>query len=537
MSRYDPKTVEPKWRAAWERSGVDRASDDASRPKYYALEMFPYPSGRLHVGHARNYAMGDVNARFKRARGYNVLHPMGWDAFGLPAENAAAERGVDPREWTLGNIEIMRDELKRLGLAIDWSREFATCEPEYYGRQQAWFLKLWERDLAYRKEGFVNWDPVDMTVLANEQVIDGRGWRSDAPVERKKLTQWFLRITRYADELLEGLAGLDRWPDKVRLMQENWIGRSRGLDLRFDFADDGGGGVNVYTTRPDTLFGASFLAVAPDHPISERLAAADPAVAAFLAACRRGGTSEAEIESAEKLGFDTGLRVRHPFDSQRLLPVWIANFVLMDYGAGAIFGCPAHDQRDLEFARKYNLPVRPVVLPAGADPATFAIGAEAWTGRGRIFNSEFLDGLEVEAAKAAAVARAESQGQGQGAVVYRLRDWGVSRQRGWGCPIPVIHCQECGVVAVPEEDLPVRLPDGLDFSRPGNPLARHPTWKQVTCPKCGAAAERETDTLDTFVDSSWYFARFADPHAAEPIGPGAGRWLPVDQYIGGIEHA
>jgi len=536
MPRYDPAEVEPKWRAAWEQAGVDRASEDSDRPKYYALEMFPYPSGRLHVGHARNYAMGDVNARFRRARGFNVLHPMGWDAFGLPAENAAAERGVDPREWTLGNIDVMRDELKRLGLSIDWSRELATCDPEYYGRQQAWFLKLWARDLVYRKEGLVNWDPVDLTVLANEQVIDGRGWRSDAPVERRKLNQWFLRITDYADELLDGLKTLDRWPDKVRLMQENWIGRSRGLELTFSFADRDGG-IDVYTTRPDTLFGASFLAVAPDHPLAEQLAATNPDVVNFLARCRRGGTSEADIESAEKLGFDTGLRVRHPFDATALLPVWIANFVLMDYGSGAIFGCPAHDQRDLEFARKYGLLVKPVVLPAGADPTSFEIDAEAWTGPGRIFNSDFLDGLEVEAAKAAAIARVEENGQGKGAVVYRLRDWGVSRQRGWGCPIPVIHCHACGVVPVPESDLPVRLPDGLDFSRPGNPLARHPTWKHVACPKCGAPAERETDTLDTFVDSSWYFARFADPHAKAPVGPGANRWLPVDQYIGGVEHA
>jgi leucyl-tRNA synthetase len=539
MARYDPKQVEPKWRAAWEAAGVDRADDDSERPKYYALEMFPYPSGRLHVGHARNYAMGDVNARFRRARGFNVLHPMGWDAFGLPAENAAAERGVDPRAWTLGNIDTMREELKRLGLAIDWSREFATCDPEYYGRQQAWFLKLWCRGLAYRKEGLVNWDPVDMTVLANEQVIDGRGWRSDAPVERKKLTQWFLRITEYADELLEGLAALDRWPDKVRLMQENWIGRSRGLELRFDFAAPAPAreGLLVYTTRPDTLFGASFLAVAPDHPLAESLAAADPAMARFIARCRMGGTSEAAIESAEKLGFDTGLKVIHPFDAGRQLPVWVANFVLMDYGTGAIFGCPAHDQRDLEFARKYDLPVTPVVLPAGEDPATFEVGQEAWTGPGRIYNSDFLDGLDIEAAKAAAVTRAEAEGRGKGAVVWRLRDWGVSRQRGWGCPIPVIHCPACGVVPVPDADLPVRLPDKLDFSRPGNPLSRHPTWKHVACPACGAPAERETDTLDTFVDSSWYFARFADPHAAESVGPAAGYWMPVDQYIGGVEHA
>jgi leucyl-tRNA synthetase len=541
MARYDPKEVEPKWRAAWEQAGVDLARDDDPRPRFYALEMFPYPSGRLHVGHARNYAMGDVNARFKRARGFNLLHPMGWDAFGLPAENAAAERGVDPRQWTLGNIEVMRVELKRLGLAIDWSREFATCNPDYYGHQQAWFLKLWRRGLAYRKEGLVNWDPVDMTVLANEQVIDGRGWRSDAPVERRKLTQWFLRITAYADELLEGLKGLERWPDKVKLMQENWIGRSVGLQLRFDFAGrapvGAESGISVYTTRPDTLYGASFVAISPDHPLSEAIQRTSLEAAAFVQRCQRGGTSEAEIESAEKLGFDTGLKVAHPFDPGQSLPVWIANFVLMDYGTGAIFGCPAHDQRDLDFARKYGLSVTPVVLPAGEDPATFAIANEAWTGPGHIYNSAFMDGMDIEAAKAAAVAKAEAQGSGQGAVVYRLRDWGVSRQRGWGCPIPVIHCPSCDLVPVPDADLPVRLPDSLDFTKPGNPLARHPTWKHVDCPRCGGPAERETDTFDTFIDSSWYFARFADARAAAPIGPAAAPWLPVDQYIGGIEHA
>ena len=539
MARYDPKLVEPKWRAAWADAGVDHADEASDAPKYYALEMFPYPSGSLHVGHARNYAMGDVNARYRRARGFNVLHPMGWDAFGLPADNAAAERGIDPAEWTRANIDAMREELKRLGLAMDWSREFATCDPAYYGRQQALFLKLWARGLAYRKEGVVNWDPVDMTVLANEQVIDGRGWRSDAPVERKKLTQWFLRITDYADELLEGLKTLDRWPEKVRLMQENWIGRSRGLRLRFDFAGNGpADGLMVYTTRPDTLFGASFLAVAADHPLAGQVAEASPDAAAFIARCHTGGTSEAEIEAAEKLGFDTGLVVGHPFDSQRLLPVWIANFVLMDYGVGAIFGCPAHDQRDLDFARKYGLPVTPVVLPPGADPTVFHVKHEAYVGPGTIYNSGFMDGLDIEAAKAAAVARTEADGCGEGAVVYRLRDWGVSRQRGWGCPIPIIHCSACGLVPVPESDLPVRLPEGMDFSRPGNALARHPTWKHIACPACGGPAERETDTFDTFVDSSWYFARFADPHAEAPIDKAAAdAWLPVDQYIGGIEHA
>jgi len=539
MARYNPKTVEPKWRAAWDAASVFRAETDPSRPKYFALEMFPYPSGKLHVGHARNYAMGDVIARFKRARGFNVLHPMGWDAFGLPAENAARERGVDPREWTRSNIDLMRDELKSLGLALDWSREFATCDPEYYGRQQALFLRLLERGLVYRREGLVNWDPVDMTVLANEQVIDGRGWRSGALIERRKLTQWCLRITDYADALLEGLQTLDRWPDKVRLMQENWIGRSQGLQLTFHYSNGSQrGGLEVYTTRPDTLFGASFLAVSPDHPLAEALAAASPDAAAFISACQKGGTSEAAIESTEKEGWDTGLEVSHPLLPDQTLPVWIANFVLMDYGTGAIFGCPAHDQRDLDFAQKYGLPVRPVVLPSGEDPAVFHVKQEAYVGPGRIYNSGFLDGLEIEAAKRAVIARIEELGVGRGATVYRLRDWGVSRQRAWGCPIPIIHCAACGAVPVPEDQLPVQLPSHLDFSQPGNALDRDLAWKRAPCPQCGAPAERETDTLDTFVDSSWYFARFAEPHAEEPIGAtGASYWLPVDQYIGGVEHA
>jgi leucyl-tRNA synthetase len=542
MPRYNPREVEPKWREAWAEADIFRAQNASEKPKYYVMEMFPYPSGKLHVGHARNYAMGDVVARFKRARGFNVLHPMGWDAFGLPAENAAAERGVDPSAWTHQNIDAMRAELKRLGLSIDWSRELATCDPSYYGKQQAWFLRLWKKGLVYRKEGLVNWDPVDMTVLANEQVIDGRGWRSGAVVERRKLTQWFMRITDYADELLEGLKTLDRWPDKVRIMQENWIGKSRGLRMTFPFPSDVepgfGSGVTVYTTRPDTLFGASFIALSPDHPLTEILAARDPRVADFVARCRKGGTSEAEIETAEKLGFDTGLEVEHPFDRAWRLPVWIGNFVLMDYGTGAIFGCPAHDQRDLDFARKYGLPVTPVVLPPGADPATFAVANEAYVEGGRIYNSRFMDGMEVEAAKAAAIDKVESLELGEGATVYRLRDWGIARQRGWGCPIPVVHCETCGVVAVPEGDLPVTLPEGMDFSRPGNALERHPTWQHTTCPGCSGPATRETDTLDTFVDSAWYFDRYVNTEADEPVDKAAADyWLPVDQYIGGIEHA
>ncbi|NGM50144.1 leucine--tRNA ligase [Caulobacter sp. 602-2] len=545
MARYNPKDTEPKWRAAWANANtfLTPIAPDA-RPKYYVLEMFPYPSGRIHMGHVRNYAMGDVVARYKRAQGFNVLHPMGWDAFGMPAENAAMERGVHPKGWTYDNIASMREQLKALGLSVDWSREFATCDPEYYGKQQAWFLRLLKRGLVYRKEASVNWDPVDMTVLANEQVIDGKGWRSGATVEKRKLTQWFLRITDYADALIDGLKTLDRWPEKVRIMQENWIGRSTGLRFKFQFegeAPDGlAEGLEVYTTRPDTLFGASFVGIAPEHPLAEQLAVENPDLQAFIAECRKGGTSEADIEGAEKLGRDTGLRVKHPLDPSITLPVWIANFILMDYGTGAIFACPAHDQRDLDFARKYDLPVLPVVLPPGADPAEFTVGKEAYVGPGKIFNSEFLDGMEVEAAKTEAVARIEAAGQGQGATVYRLRDWGVSRQRYWGCPIPVIHCQACGPVAVPEDQLPVVLPEDVTFdpNKPGNPLVRHPTWKHVNCPSCGAPAERETDTLDTFVDSSWYFARFTDPTAAEPIDKTcADHWMPVDQYIGGVEHA
>jgi leucyl-tRNA synthetase len=539
-SRFDPGPADTRWQARWEEAGTFRApSAPTGRPATFILEMFPYPSGRIHMGHVRNYAMGDVIARWRRMQGHDVLHPMGWDAFGLPAENAAIERGVHPGAWTRANIATMKAQLKRLGLAIDWTREFATCDPDYYGHQQALFLDFLEAGLVDRRDSFVNWDPVDGTVLANEQVIDGRGWRSGAPVERRKLTQWFFRITDFAEELQAALDTLDGWPEKVRLMQANWIGKSQGLRFRFDLVDPPEGvspSFDVFSTRPDTLFGASFAAVSPDHPLAEALGHRDPALARFQAECRRAGTAAAELETAEKKGHDTGLAVRHPLDPARTLPVFVANFVLMDYGTGAIFGCPAHDQRDLEFARKYMLPVPRVVAAPGEEAAP--IGEEAYVGPGRLVNSGFLDGLEVADAKAAVIARAEAEGWGAGTIVWRLRDWGVSRQRYWGAPIPILHCPACGIVPVPRADLPVRLPEDVTFDAPGNPLDRHPTWKHATCPECGGAAVRETDTLDTFVDSSWYFLRFAGPSANRPFDRAqVERWMPVSLYIGGIEHA
>jgi leucyl-tRNA synthetase len=536
MARYNAKDSEKHWQTEWERRALFGAPEHSAKPKCYVLEMFPYPSGRIHMGHVRNYTMGDVIARFRRAQGFAVLHPMGWDAFGLPAENAARDGGVNPRDWTYANIDAMRAELKSLGLAIDWSREFATCDPAYYAQQQKLFLAFYKAGLVYRSEADVNWDPVDMTVLANEQVIDGRGWRSGAVVERRKLSQWFFKITAFSEDLLSALGGLERWPEKVRLMQKNWIGRSEGL--RFQFTLNDGEKLDVFTTRPDTLFGASFVALSPDHPLTEKLAANNPKLQDFIAECRKTGTAEAEIEKAEKLGFDTGLTAAHPFDPDWRLPVMVANFVLMGYGTGAIFGCPAHDQRDLDFARKYRLKVTPVVVPDDADPVTFTVGTEAYVGPGHLANSRFLDGMAVEAAKAEVARRLEAAGIGQRTVNYRLRDWLASRQRAWGCPIPMIHCAKCGVVPVPEAELPVKLPDDLDFSVHGNPLDAHPTFTKVKCPACGGAARRETDTLDTFVDSSWYFARFTDPKAKEPLNRVAvDYWLPVDQYIGGIEHA
>ncbi|MEM7694670.1 MAG: leucine--tRNA ligase [Pseudomonadota bacterium] len=542
--RYNAPAVEAKWRTAWDDAKLFETDNDDPREKYYVLEMFPYPSGRIHMGHVRNYAMGDVVARYRRAKGFNVLHPMGWDAFGMPAENAAMQRGIHPGKWTYDNIAIMRTQLKSMGLSLDWSREFATCDVEYYHQQQRLFLAFLEAGLVTRAMGRVNWDPVDRTVLANEQVIDGRGWRSGALVEQRELPQWFFKITDYAEDLMDALGTLDRWPEKVRLMQRNWIGRSEGLKMRFEYdgeAPDGSGALTVFTTRPDTIFGASFMAVAAQHPLAKALAdRAD--VAAFIAECDRLGTSAIDIEKAEKQGFDTGLRVKHPFVEGRTLPVYIANFILMDYGTGAIFGCPAHDQRDLDFARKYGLPVRPVVRPTDADD-TFGVGTEAYTGTGALFNSAFLDGLSIAAAKAKVADALEEKTldaapQGERAVNFRLRDWGISRQRYWGCPIPVIHCETCGIVPVPEADLPVKLPEDVTFDTPGNPLDRHEGFVNVMCPQCGNPARRETDTMDTFVDSSWYFARFTAPDADKPIEPKVMEdWLPVDQYIGGVEHA
>ena len=584
-SRYNAAEVEPRWQAVWEKDDIYRADDKSDKPKFYALEMFPYPSGRIHMGHVRNYAMGDVVARYKKARGFEVLHPMGWDSFGMPAENAAIATGGHPKDWTYGNIDAMKAPMKGLGFALDWSREFATSDEAYYKQQQAIFLKFWEKGLVYRKTAKVNWDPVDNTVLANEQVIDGKGWRSGAVVEQRDMDQWFFKITEYAEELLEGLDTLDRWPEKVKTMQANWIGKSEGLQMYFQWCDEDASSdylfeeegtknvtpklghssihdwvlenfpddVQVYTTRPDTLFGASFIALSPDHPIVKGLAKSNPEIQEFIAQCAKIGTSEEAIAQAPKLGLDTGLRVIHPLMDLRspreehTLPVWIANFVLMGYGTGAIFGCPAHDQRDLDFARKYNLPVTPVILPDGETPESFKIENEAYTGTGKIYNSNhYLDGLSKEEGIKTAISEMEKRHIGKGVTNYRLRDWGVSRQRYWGCPIPVIKCESCGPQPVAETDLPVQLPyEHIDLNIPGNPLDRHPTFKHgteenpVTCPKCGEKAERETDTLDTFADSSWYFARFAGGNTTDaPFDKkAASEWLPVDQYVGGVEHA
>ncbi|MEC8631437.1 MAG: leucine--tRNA ligase [Pseudomonadota bacterium] len=542
MSRYDPSTIEPKWQAAWDAAETFKAVHDPSKPKYYVLEMFPYPSGSLHIGHVRNYAMGDVISRYKLSNGFSVLHPMGWDAFGLPAENAAMERKIHPGDWTYSNIANMKAQFATLGLSLDWSREFATCDPEYYGQQQAMFIDFMEKGLVYRKNAVVNWDPVDMTVLANEQVEDGRGWRSGALVERRELTQWFFKISDFSEELLSALDNLDNWPDKVKLMQRNWIGKSRGLQFAFSTVDapEGFDRIEVYTTRPDTLMGASFVGISPDHPLAKVLEQDNPEIAAFCNECRHTGTSEEALEKAEKRGLDTGLKVRHPFDTSWELPIYIANFILMDYGTGAIFGCPAHDQRDLDFARKYDLPVTDtfVAVEDGA-PVENEAFTPPKTDKVRWLRAYAWDEIATgEEAIDAAIAFCEEQGVGQGVTKFRLRDWGLSRQRYWGCPIPVVHCDTCGVVPEKKENLPVALPKDVNFDKPGNPLDRHPTWRDCPCPNCGAPAKRETDTMDTFVDSSWYYSRFTSPNAATPTDPAECEyWMNVDQYIGGIEHA
>ncbi|HZR88204.1 MAG TPA: leucine--tRNA ligase [Bradyrhizobium sp.] len=546
--RYNAREAEPRWQRQWDEKAIFASKNDDPRPKYYVLEMFPYPSGRIHIGHVRNYTLGDVLARYMRAKGFNVIHPMGWDAFGLPAENAAIERKVAPKQWTYDNIAAMKKQLRSIGLSLDWSREFATCDPSYYKHQQKLFLDFLAAGLAEREQRKVNWDPVDMTVLANEQVIDGRGWRSGAVVEQREMNQWVFKITRYAQELLDAIDTLDRWPDKVRLMQRNWIGRSEGLLIRFalDAATTPAGEteLKIFTTRPDTLFGAKFMAISADHPLAQAAAAKDPKLAEFIAEIKRIGTAQEVIDTAEKQGYDTGIRAIHPFDPGWKLPVYVANFVLMEYGTGAIFGCPAHDQRDLDFVNKYGLGNTPVVCPEGQDPKSFVITDTAYDGDGCMINSRFLDGMTIDAAKEEVARRLESELRGNAPVGerqvnFRLRDWGISRQRYWGCPIPVIHCEKCDVVPVPEKDLPVKLPEDVSFDRPGNALDHHPTWKHVTCPQCGGKAVRETDTMDTFVDSSWYFARFTDPwnEQAPTTRPVADRLMPVDQYIGGVEHA
>ncbi|HEX2531936.1 MAG TPA: leucine--tRNA ligase, partial [Burkholderiaceae bacterium] len=546
--RYNAREAEARWQKVWADHSIFATRNEDPRPKYYVLEMFPYPSGRIHMGHVRNYTMGDVVARYKRAMGNAVLHPMGWDAFGMPAENAAIDRKVHPKTWTYDNIAAMKKQLQSMGLSLDWAREIATCDPAYYKHQQKMFLDFLKVGLVERKQSKVNWDPVDQTVLANEQVIDGRGWRSGAIVEQRELTQWFFKITDYAEDLLKALDTLERWPDKVRLMQKNWIGRSEGLLLRFALdpatTPNKETELEIFTTRHDTLFGAKFMALSPDHPLAQAAAVKNPKLAAFIEQCHRVGTAQAEIDTAEKLGFDTGIKAIHPFDANWKLPVYVANFILMDYGTGAIFGCPAHDQRDLDFVNKYGLGNTPVVCPPGQDPKTFVITDLAYDGDGLMINSRFLDGMTIEKAKEEVARRLEKEMRGnrpvaQRQVNYRLRDWGISRQRYWGCPIPIIHCERCGAVPVPEKDLPVTLPDDVSFDKPGNPLDRHPTWKNVKCPKCSGPARRETDTMDTFVDSSWYFARFTDPwiETAPTNRKVANEWLPVDQYIGGIEHA
>ena len=540
MSKYNASEIEPKWQEIWKTGELFKAVIDLAKEKYYVLEMFPYPSGRIHMGHVRNYTMGDVVARYKAAKGFNVLHPMGWDAFGMPAENAAMEQNTHPAEWTYKNIAIMREQLKPMGLSIDWSREFATCDPSYYGQQQALFLDMLDAGLIYRKNALVNWDPTDMTVLANEQVEDGRGWRSGALVERRELTQWFFKISDFSEELLSSVEDLTNWPEKVKLMQKNWIGKSTGFEINFILKNTPKAfpELKVYTTRPDTIFGMSFAGISPNHPLAQHLAKSNKLISNFIENCQKLGNTEEAVETAEKIGLDTGIRVIHPLIAGKSVPLFIANFILMDYGTGAIFGCPAHDQRDLDFAHKYNLEVQPVVCPIGKDEGSFEISSEAFTGSGTMINSDFLNGTNAVDAQKMIIKHLEELNFGTAKTNFRLRDWGISRQRYWGCPIPIIHCQRCGIVPEDRNKLPLKLPEKVDFSKPGNPLDRDLVWQKANCPKCGKQGKRETDTMDTFVDSSWYYARFTNPTSETPTHKEAtDYWMNVDQYIGGVEHA
>ena len=537
--KYNPRTIEAKWQSFWIKNSTFKSELDSKKEKYYILEMFPYPSGKIHMGHVRNYTLGDVIARYKRARGYNVMHPMGWDAFGLPAENAAIENNISPSKWTYENIDTMRSQLQSMGLSIDWDREVATCDKDYYHQQQKLFLQFYNENLIYKKESLVNWDPVENSVLANEQVIDGKGWRSGADVEQKKLSQWFFKITSHADKLIENLDEMPDWPEKVKTMQKNWIGRSVGCEIHFavhsEYKNYNPEKLEIFTTRPDTIFGATFIAVSPFHPIVDNIIKNDTKIEEEIKKLRAQKLNEENIAKNEKLGIPTKLSIAHPFIKNKKLPLFIANFILMDYGTGAIYGCPAHDQRDMDFAKKYKLDIIEVIKPHDVNQAN---NGEAYIGDGTLINSAFLDGLTIPEAKEKIIKEIEKISIGKKTINYRLRDWGISRQRYWGCPIPILYREDGEIITVPEEDLPIELPDEVDLGQSGNPLENHPEWKYTVCPHTGMKAIRETDTLDTFVDSAWYFLRFCSPKSNKPFNyEDIDYWMPVDQYVGGIEHA
>ena len=531
--KYNPSIVEKKWQKKWHDHNIFKAEIDYNKPKYYVLEMFPYPSGAIHMGHVRNYTLGDLIARYKKAQGFNVLHPMGWDAFGLPAENAAIENNTLPSQWTVSNIKSMKKQLKQMGLSYDWNRELATCDPNYYKFEQKMFLDFYKAGIAYKKETWVNWDPVEQTVLANEQVVDGRGWRSGAPVEKKKMNGWFLKISDFANDLLNEIENLKSWPDRVKTMQKNWIGKSKGATIKFK-VNNSDQNVEIFTTRPDTIFGATFIAISPQHPLASEIGKKDERAQEFINFCIKQSTSEIDIEKAEKLGYETSLTVQHPFKNKTHLKIFIANFILMDYGTGAIFGCPAHDQRDYDFAQKYNLEIIKVL----ENEDSKNVNSLPYVGDGVHINSDFLNGLNKQDAIKLSIDTLQKLNIGQETTTFRIRDWGVSRQRYWGCPIPIIFCDRCGEVPVPDDELPITLPEDITFKGSGNPLDAHPTWKFTKCPKCNDVSVRETDTFDTFFESSWYFARFTDLNPSKPFTEEAIKyWMPVDQYIGGIEHA